>query len=192
VIAGLVLAGGKSTRFGSDKALATFAGKTLIEHAQRKLDAIASITALNAPPFGPIAAFARDHAWLLVSDAPYDPPSPLAGVRAGLAWAHAINATHLAIAPCDTPLSPDDLHSRLAMRPDAPVVCARTPERMHPLASLWRTDMAPLVAATLLEGKHRPIRDLMIDWGAAFVDFADDAPFANVNTPDDLSALSPV
>jgi molybdopterin-guanine dinucleotide biosynthesis protein A len=32
----------------------------------------------------------------------------------------------------------------------------------------------------------------MIDWGAAFVDFADDAPFANVNTPDDLSALSPV
>jgi molybdopterin-guanine dinucleotide biosynthesis protein A len=191
VIAGLVLAGGKSSRFGAEKALAKLHGLPLVEHALRKLDAICSDTAINAPPFSETAKYVRygDKVRLLVSDAPYDPPGPLAGVRAGLEWAIAQNATDLATAPCDAPLMPEDVFTRLReAQGHAMAVCARTPGGLHPLAAIWRREALPLLTAALAQGKHPPVRQLFADWGGVVVDFPDDAPFANINTPEDLAA----
>lgn len=187
-IVGVVLAGGRSTRFGSDKALARLNGATLIEHARGKLAAIVSAIAINAPAGSTIAAFAAEKGWPVVSDHPGAPPSPLSGVRAGLAWAAAQGARFLATAPCDAPLMPGDLFTRLAAAiGDAPAACARTPGGLHPLAALWRVDLLVHVDAALGQQRHKPIRALVADWHAVCVDFPDDAPFANVNTPEDLA-----
>jgi molybdopterin-guanine dinucleotide biosynthesis protein A len=47
---GIVLAGGKSSRFGADKALARWEGKTLLEHAVRLLTALDLDPAVIANP----------------------------------------------------------------------------------------------------------------------------------------------
>jgi len=189
MIVGVVLAGGKSSRFGAPKALAMLQGRTLAEHAVKQLETVASLTALNAPPGSETAAFARERAWLLVSDAPYDPPGPLAGIRAALAWGAAQNATMVATTPCDAPLMPGNLFPRLVAEiGETPVACARTPEGVHPLASVWRPEALALVEAALARGKYPPLTTLMAAWGAKFVDFPDDTAFANLNTPVDLAA----
>lgn len=191
-IVGLVLAGGRSTRFGSDKALALYGGQTLAEHARHKLEAVAQEIAVNTAPRSPLAKFAEARGWSIAPDNPADPPSPLAGIRAGLAWAAAHNAALLATAPCDAPLMPDDLFPRLVAALEssgAPVACPRTPVAMHPLAAVWRLDLLGRIEAALAHQKHPPLRVLIAEWGAAFVDFPDDLPFANINTPADLAHL---
>lgn len=187
-IAGAVLAGGRSTRFGSDKALALLHGVTLAEHAHSKLARVTDHIAINAPAGSAIAAFASARGWPVAADDPADPPSPLAGIRAGLVWAASKGAALLATAPCDAPLMPDDVFARLAaVIGDAPAACARTPGGLHPLAGLWRADLLPEISSALARGRHPPVRVLVSQWHTRFVDFPDDAPFANVNTPEDLA-----
>jgi molybdopterin-guanine dinucleotide biosynthesis protein A len=101
--AGVVLAGGKSRRMGSDKALVAFAGRPLIARAVKTLsDAGLSVTIAGARPEfeSALAAYAP-----IVRD-PQPGLGPLAGICAAL---EAAPARYLVFLPVDLPLLPVSL-----------------------------------------------------------------------------------
>ena len=181
-IAGLVLAGGRSRRFGRDKALAGFRGRPLIASSLAALRPHVAVLGIAGP-----ASLATQFGAQAIADPPGAPQGPVAGVLAGLAWASERGCARLATAPCDTPLLPADMVPRLAAAlGERPVVAARA-ARVHALCALWRTDAAPTLAALMRGGKQLSMQALIETLGG-YADFADEAAFANLNTPQELAA----
>jgi molybdopterin-guanine dinucleotide biosynthesis protein A len=172
MIAGLVLAGGRSSRFGSDKALAVLGGRTLLDWSLATLRPHCAAVALSGP--GGLA------------DAPGDPDGPLSGVKAGLVWAREIGADRLVTLPCDTPWVPADLIPRL-LAVEAPVVSARTADGPQPLCAVWLVEVLEALTAALAVG-HPSVQRWQAGIGGQTVLFEDAAAFRNVNRPTDLSA----
>jgi molybdopterin-guanine dinucleotide biosynthesis protein A len=190
-IGGLVLAGGRSTRFGAEKAAALLQGQPLLSWALDHLALSAGARAVSAAAGSQAETLARAAGVPVLRDADGDARGPLSGIRAGLVWARELGLTYLAVEPCDAPLLPRDLHLRLrAAIGDAPAAVAETPDGVQPLCSLWRTDVLDAVTAALAGGAHPPIWRLLGDLGAARVAFGDASAFANTNRPQDLEAAA--
>lgn len=190
--AGLLLAGGRSSRFGAEKAVAPFGGRLMMDSVLQRFGALAAC-AVSARPNSAAAI----HAQALGLDILYDdadaPTGPLAGVAAGLAWAKGANFKVLATAPCDAPLLPADLFPvLLASMGTALAAFAVTDSGEHPLCAVWRVEMAEYIAAEFVDGRHPPVRALLAERGARRVHFNDPRAFANANTPDALEALERV
>ena len=188
----LVLAGGRSRRFGSEKAMAIVDGKPLLDHAVSRLEAQGFEVAVNAPAGSGAAAWATARGLELISDDPADPAGPLAGVKAGLLWAQARDAQTLATSPCDTPGLPSDLETQLAAaRGDAGAATARSPSGLQPLCSVWRVSAAlTALGAHFAQARHPAVHDLLAELSAAEVAFDEDAPFANLNRLEDIGERS--
>jgi molybdopterin-guanine dinucleotide biosynthesis protein A len=185
-VSGLVLAGGQGRRMGGiDKGLAPFRGRPMIaaviERLRPQVDAIAVNANRNLDRYAGFDA-------AVLPDAIGGYAGPLAGLHAGLAHAR---STLLVTVPCDSPFLPADLVARLAAgrsAADADVAVARTGAQPHPVFALVRTAVADHLGAFLAAGGRK------IDaWYASLrvveVDFADEAAFANINTPEDLARL---
>ena len=190
-LAGLVLAGGESTRMPGDKAFADFGGMPLVAWPLAMLRGACAPVAIN-PPAERADIFAVLNAPLVFDDERFAGAGPLAGVLAGLMWAAALTprVDGLITAPCDAPFLPDNLPSRLigaAAEANAPAAAARA-DRLHPLCAFWRLSLiAPIVRAFEAApgglAAHRFLKDI----GAAEAVFDDGRAFANVNTEADLA-----
>jgi molybdopterin-guanine dinucleotide biosynthesis protein A len=114
-------------------------------------------------------------------------PGPLAGVLAGMRWAAALGAAEVLSVPADTPFLPPDLVARLAAA-RAPIACAASLGRTHPVVALWPAALADALEAALREGK-RSVADWAAGQGVVCVAFeaAGADPFFNVNSPADLA-----
>jgi molybdopterin-guanine dinucleotide biosynthesis protein A len=188
MIAGLVLAGGRSLRFGSDKALAKLGGRTLLEIAVTRLSQVCGETAVSAPAGGPVAALAERLGTAVVEDPPAAPRGPLSGVLAGLEWAQSRRASLLITLPCDVPLLPDDFESRLVAAAEGAVASvARTPGGLHPLCAAWSPGMTRALRSALANGLHPAAHQILGDAGAVEVVFPNDEPFINLNTREELA-----
>jgi molybdenum cofactor guanylyltransferase len=189
VICGLILAGGRSSRFGREKAAAEIDGRAMLARVADRLAPHVAALAVNAPPDRWAARYAAEHGLLLLPDAPGDPDGPLSGVKAGLIWAQALGAELLATAPCDTPFLPTDLISRLveALPEDAGAAMARTAEGRQPLCAVWRCTSVDLVRAALAQGEHPSIRSVLDELKVVEVGFEDPHAFDNINTPQDYA-----
>ncbi|MDR3512562.1 MAG: molybdenum cofactor guanylyltransferase [Caulobacteraceae bacterium] len=188
MIFGLVLAGGRSSRFGAEKALAELGGRSLFDAALATLDGACAKVAVSAPDGGGAAALAAARGLPRLTDPPGLEAGPLAGILAGLVWAAGEGAEMLATTPCDTPFLPADLVERLAAalgETDGAAV-ARAGDGPHPLCGLWRTRLAGPLAA-LMKAGHPPVREALARLDGRFVDFPEAAAFANVNTREDLA-----
>jgi molybdenum cofactor guanylyltransferase len=185
----MVLAGGRSVRFGGEKAAAELAGVPLLIWAARRLQRTCSAVAANVRAGTQAEAIARADALPLLYDVPGDALGPLAGVKVGLMWARDRGATSLAVSPCDVPLLPDDLFVRLGEAAGAGAAMAETAEGDQPLCALWPVSALPQVAAALEGGAHPPTWRLLLTLGATRVRFEDELAFANVNTRADLAAI---
>jgi len=180
-IAGLVLAGGQSSRFGANKALALLNGEPLAARMARLLNVHCGHVALSASEalLGPDVSF--------LVDPPGTPAGPLAGVLAGLRWAKDAGAEWLVTAPCDTPLLPEDFAARLvetAETAGARAAVIASGDGVHPLCAAWRVTLLPGLEAALAEG-HPPVHVFLEDAGAAQLRVADEH-LININTPSDL------
>lgn len=147
-----VLAGGRSSRFGSDKALAQFRRRPLIAAAT------APFQGLAGPTFAVVDRSDRLEGlgWPCVVDArPFG--GPVAGLETALrhrgeGW--------LWLAPCDTVgLDVAMLESlRAAARPGLRAVAwragAEEADRWQPLPSLWHADALAVVATALCSGQR--------------------------------------
>jgi molybdopterin-guanine dinucleotide biosynthesis protein A len=190
----LVLAGGRSSRFGADKALARFHEQTLLELSLDRFSPCqARAVAMRSD--GPAAAHASELGASVVYDRPHAAEGPLAGIAAGLAWAHANGCTLLAIAPCDAPLLRWRHYECLLQEiGDAAAAFAVTSTGKHPLCSVWSCDLLSVIEEAMTGGDHPSVRGFLRAQGARSVRFEDARGFANANTAAELAhfAAEPV
>jgi molybdenum cofactor guanylyltransferase len=195
-VAGVVLAGGRSTRMGGgDKCLLPLAGLPLLARVIGRLRPQAGNLVINAN---------GDHARLasfglpVVADSIAGQAGPLAGVHAGLEWAKANvpGASHIVTAAGDTPFFPTDLVERFlaALAQDKNRICvARSEEGMHPVFGLWPLAAAGEMEISLRQGA-RKVSAWVRQHGALEVFFPPVMiggrpidPFFNLNRPEDLA-----
>ena len=183
---GLVLAGGLGRRMGGvDKGLSLLDGEPLVEHIIRRLAPQVGQLIINANQNHDIYA---GFGYPVVGDRIEGHAGPLAGLEAGLA---ACTTPYLLTVPCDSPLLPADLVSRLAAcltAHKASIAVARTGEQLHPVFSLIRSDELPELQAFINAGGRRMEAWLRrLCWAPCPFDDCPEA-FANINTPDELRA----
>jgi molybdopterin-guanine dinucleotide biosynthesis protein A len=170
VILGAVLAGGRSSRFGSDKALALWRGRPLIAHVVDRLSSIADT----------VIVCGREHPGVLsIPDRPAAGLGPLGGLNAALHHAAAAGFAQVVTASCDTPQLDDALLAALAGEDDACLAA-------QPVIGIWRSGHAALLDTCLAEADDRSMRGWAGRIGARTLDLP---PPPNVNTPADLAAL---
>jgi molybdopterin-guanine dinucleotide biosynthesis protein A len=189
-VAGVVIAGGRSTRFGGEKATALLAGKPLLVWAAERLRASCEQVAVNARSGTEAEALAQAQGLAVLYDAAGDPAGPLSGVRAGLQWARVIGAAQLAVSPCDVPLLPEDVFVRLLQEANGGAALAETKDGLQPLCSVWPTTALDLLRAALAGGSHPAIWRQLDALGARRVRFEPAAAFTNVNTREDLAMIA--
>ena len=192
LVAGVILAGGRSTRMGGrEKALLTLAGRPLIRHVIDRLQPQVSGLALNAN--GDPTRFAG-LGLPIVADAIGGFVGPLAGIFAGLSWAQRLRPMPEAIvtAAVDTPFFPIDLveHLAAAAAGGTGIAVARSGGRVHPVFACVPSDCGKDLEDFLMRGESRKVTDWLDHAGFVVVDFAGgegaEDPFFNVNTPADL------
>lgn len=190
--AGCILAGGLSSRFGSDKALVVWKGKTLLAHAIERLrpqvDQIVINTNSRAPDY-------RGFGLPLCRDQTAAFEGPLAGVLAGLEWAGKNGGDYLVTAAVDTPLFPADLVAGFQRKAGKKIIAAQSAAGLHPTFALWPVAAAPALASWLSSGQSRKMTDFFKSQSfetAMFETTGPLDPFFNVNTPHDLMALSDI
>ncbi|MBC7521173.1 MAG: NTP transferase domain-containing protein [Sandarakinorhabdus sp.] len=165
-ILGAVLAGGESTRFGSDKALALFAGKPLIDHAiaaiVRQVESLV-IVGRDWPGF------------TRVDDLPAPGLGPLGGLCGALVHARTHGFDAVLCVPCDTLGPPADLAARLSPGP-AVALGQRS-------IGLWPASLATALLARLASGDSRALHIWASACEARNVDCG---ALHNINHPEDL------
>ncbi len=188
-VVGVVIAGGRSTRFGGEKAVAPFRGEPLLLRAARRLREACFEVAVNARSGSEAVLVAGAAGLPLLFDAAGDPDGPLAGVKAGLRWARQRRATALAVSPCDVPLLPEELFVRLVEAAGEGAALAETRDGRQPLCAVWPVTALPALEAALDGGQHPPTWRLLESLGATRVHFDPPEAFANANTRAELARL---
>ena len=169
---GAVLAGGRSSRFGSDKAEALWQGKPLIQHAIDALRPMVDDLVLCGRAYGDIGA---------IADRPSAGLGPLGGLNAALHHADAHGFAAVLCAGCDTPLLPAALLERLRAS-GGPAYVGRLP-----VIGYWPARLAGPLDMFLSEQRKHAIRAWADAVGAEAVDWPG---LANINEPKDIAALS--
>ncbi len=189
-MAGVVIAGGRSVRFGGEKAAALLGGRPLLMWAVRRLQRSCAAVAVNTRPGTEGEALARAEGLPILYDAAGDARGPLAGVKAGLIWAEGLGARALAVSPCDAPLLPDDLFSRLIEAAGAGAAMAETSDGPQPLCALWPVSARAALDEALAGGAHPATWRMLESIGARRVRFDPAEAFVNLNTREDLAAVA--
>ena len=181
----VVLAGGLGSRMGGCKPQRRLAGESLLGRA---VD-----TARQWSPAVRVAVRDRSQASGVEAELIFDDPTipgPLAGVAAALAWAGGEGAEHVLTIPCDMPFLPPDLLFRLdeVMGPAHGAAVAASGMRLHPVCTLWRTPIAPLLVDQVRLGRLS-LMALTARAGRVVADWPTDPvdPFLNLNSPEDLA-----
>ncbi len=165
-ILGAILAGGQSTRFGSDKAVALLRGKPLLDHAREAL----------AAQCDEVVVVGRDTG---IPDSPAPGMGPLGGIAGALH--HARQNGHDQVLTCgvDSVDLPADLLARLSPAPSH--------LESQPVIGLWPVTAASQLDALLASDTSHSMRAFAEAIGARRI-FTPTQP-ANVNTPGDLERL---
>ena len=190
LVAGVVLAGGRSVRFGGEKAAAELAGRPLLMWAALRLKVSCAAVAVNARPGTEAETLARAAGLPVLHDATGDAAGPLAGLKAGLLWAQGLGARSLAVSPCDAPLLPDDLFVRLIAAAGTGAAMAETSDGRQPLCAVWPVSALSTLVTALAGGAHPPTWRVLESIGAQRVHFDSREAFANLNTRADLAAIA--
>ncbi len=185
---GVVLAGGRARRMGGgDKAGIRIGGLTILERVIACLAPQCSRLILNAN--GDAARFSAT-GLAVVADSVPDHPGPLAGILAGLDWtaSHAPEIAWVVSVPSDCPFLPRDLVERLHRARNeagAPLACARSGERRHPVIALWPSALREDLRHAVVSEGVRKVEQWTAHYGVAIAEWpaAPIDPFFNVNTP---------
>ncbi|MBN8841526.1 MAG: molybdenum cofactor guanylyltransferase [Sphingomonadales bacterium] len=164
---GVVLAGGESRRFGSDKARALLGGVALADHARATLAPFVAEVALSGA--GGIA------------DCPAPGLGPLGGICGALRYAGSRGFETVLTIGCDTPFVPADVLAELIAASGAAFVADT------PIIGRWPVALGDALEQRLRDDPDRSMRA----WCAAIAAVAvAAAPIANINRPGDLAGLA--
>lgn len=181
----VILAGGHSSRMGTDKALLEINGK-------RFIGAIADEMSFFAEKY--IARGAMEEitegTWQVIPDI-YPDCGPLGGLHAALT---ACKSDALLCVPCDMPLIgaelANELCAHLSEEYDA-VIVKDTDGRIHPVCGIYKKTAADVIEQQLLTGNYRMMH--VLDRLRITYVIPDDPmkekQLSNINTPEDLRML---
>lgn len=183
MIAAVIVAGGRSSRMGREKALEQIGGRTIMSRIVSQLHGQAAEIVINAN--GGENRF-RESGLTIIEDVRRDVGTPLAGVHAALRFVRHAGYDAALTVPSDCPFLPLDLASRLA-GPGSKAAIAASGGQAHYLTGLWAQDLLEDLEHAL---QHPPrLQDWARQCGAAIVEWptAPYDPFFNINTPGELA-----
>lgn len=184
---GVILAGGKSSRMGEDKALITINGKTFIERVASEMKLVFErviLIARTKPSYNFLGLQSFDDI--------YSDCGPLGGIHSGLVHA---GAKAIFVTACDTPFITNDLIRYVALFPSHSL--AKIPYldgHNHPLCGVYDQGCLEQIIDHVQDRRLKVI-DLLAEIGAAFVPVGIDLPWytpnllVNINNKRELKGL---
>jgi molybdopterin-guanine dinucleotide biosynthesis protein A len=151
-VGGVVLCGGQSSRMGRPKAWLPFAGEFLLRRVVRLLGEIVSPCVVVAAPGQDVPPL--PHEVEVVRD-PELGRGPLQGLAAGLeALRHRADAAY--VSSCDVPfLRPAFVRRMIELLGEHAACVPQVGGLLHPLAAVYRLEVAAAAARLLAEGRRR-------------------------------------
>ena len=186
---GAVLAGGRSERFGRDKAFASLGGATLVRRAERSLrDSVERVVVIANE------VDAHREAGRAVRPDRVKGIGPLGGLHTAVAWAQEEGYEGVAVLATDMPFVPPSLFQALARRLTtcdlvAPASCG--PRGFEPLCAIYHVRCFPAIEAAVERGDRAvvsfyPEVDVWIeDLAAVEMHGRAERIFFNINRPGD-------
>ena len=168
---GAIIAGGRSRRFGTDKAVALLDGRPLMTHV---------VDALRCETDDLVICGRIVEGYRCLDDVPAPGLGPLGGLAAALRFALAKGFGAVMTSACDTPVLPERLAQRLAGNSPAIV-------EGQPLLGYWPASLAPALERYLTNSPDRSMYAWVQSVGGRVVAFSQVIP--NINSRADLAAL---
>ena len=184
-VLGVVLAGGKSQRFGQDKVEANLGNKTLIEHTLDKIkfkfeDVIIVSQKTNFKDYK------------IINDCIDGQLGPLVGVLSAMKWIKKNNKPYgwVATFPCDTPffnIKIIDEFIKFSKTNDSLLYFVKSNKIRHNIFGLWSLDLIDQLEKDLENGL-RKVEKWANNIGVIAINmsFEKEDPFFNINTKEDL------
>jgi len=188
-ILGVVLAGGKSLRFGTDKSQAILGNKNLINHVLDKIlikfDEILIVANHKIQ-------FNKNDKIYLISDYHKD-LGPLGGIYSAMKWIKDNNKPYewIISLPTDTPFFEakilDEFFNKTSEK-EKKLFFIKSNNKRHNIFGLWSLDLFKSLEKDLLENNERKVETWANKIGVETINinFEGQDPFFNINTTDDL------
>ncbi len=177
--AGFVLAGGRSSRMGRDKALLPWRGRTLLEHvADVVREAAGSVTVIGHEAYRSLGLPGLP----VISDAIPD-CGPLGGLFTAF---QATDADRILLVACDMPEVTAELLRGL-LRGTGDAVVAEAGGRLHPLCAVYDRAIFPKVQDAI-RGRSLKMHELLSHIKVQRWPVSDAKLLINMNAPEDLPA----
>ncbi len=188
-ILGVVLAGGKSSRFGADKSEAILGNKKLINHILDKIifkfDEILVVANHKVD-------FSENEKINLISDY-YKDLGPLGGIYSAMKWVKDNNKPYewITSLPTDTPFFEtkllDEFFNKINEK-EKKLFFMKSNNKRHNIFGLWSLDLYRNLEKDLLENNERKVETWANKIGVEIinVNFEGRDPFFNINTTEDL------
>ena len=188
-ILGVVLAGGKSKRFGDDKTTAKLGNKSLLDHTiekiEKKFDEILIVS--NNEKHASIKKNIFSTKDLIEGHL-----GPLVGVLSAMEWIkkHKKNYNWIATFPCDTPFFDENLVDKIMNCPknsSKKLFFLKSGNRRHNIFGLWSLELKDILLEDINKG-HRKVEEWANKVGSEIIEINDenDYNFLNINTKEDL------
>lgn len=174
----IIVAGGKSSRMGSDKALLPFGShKTLTQYQLQRVSPwfqSVHVSCKKSDKFDFDASFIED-------DKEFDEFSPLVALYTILKKFQA----PVAFLSVDTPFVSKEVYKKLYENiPRFSAIVAKSPFGSHQLCAIYSPEILPILKKQLKNGDHK-IRNLLKQVKTKYVGFESDELFTNLNKPDE-------
>ena len=186
-ILGVILAGGKSNRFGEDKSKVKLNDKTLLEHTFNKIKS----------KFDKIVIVSNSKSqnnYITITDCIDGQLGPLVGVLSAMKWIKKNNYSYKWIAtfPCDTPffdISLVDKFVEASKKNDSMLYFAKSGEKRHNIFGLWSLKLLENLETDIIKNNHRKVEKWANKIGVKTIDilYKEIDPFFNINTKEDLA-----
>lgn len=176
-VTGIVIAGGKSSRMGTNKALVIYKDKKLIEHVISIIEPLVSQIVISSnTPLLPLQ-------YKNIADKIKD-IGPIGGLYSSLL---ASNTEVNLILPCDVPHIKTELLQQLIDNcKNVDAVIPRLPSgKLEPLVACYNKSIMPFIKKAINLGDYKLVNLLSII-NVKYIDIAEVDQFKNVNTPGDV------
>ena len=188
-ILAVVLAGGKSKRFGEDKNTVKLGSKTLLEHVLFKItNKFEEIVIVSSHPL----EIKKTKNLTLIPDCLYD-LGPLAGVLSSMKWIKENKKLYQWIAtfPSDTPFFDPSIieeYKKKIKLKESSLFFVRSNEKRHNIFGLWSIDLLETLEDDLIKNNYRKVEEWANKIGVKTIDIKIENydPFFNINTKEDL------
>ena len=188
-ILAVVLAGGKSKRFGEDKNQIKLGDKTLLEHVlskiNNKFEEILIVSSHNLE-------IKKSENITIIPDC-FDDFGPLAGVLSSMKWIKENQKQYKWVAtfPSDTPFFEisiiEEYKKRININ-DSSLYFIKSNNKRHNIFGLWSIDLLDVLEDDLKNNNFRKVEDWADKIGVKIIDIEVNEfdPFFNINTKEDF------